>query len=212
MDDITNHSATGFIRAMREVMPNRALSLNEAYQLAERQATLTLQRLRIEQPDVPLGWVLKLPRVEVQLEPRHTMSNLAGFTVWRERRYLVVVNKSDPHGRRRFTLAHELKHVLDYTLWRTIYARLGSDEEARDRNVERVANHFAACLLMPRTWIKRAWGNGIQGVEELAGLFNVTPSAIRTRLQYLDLLPDDRPTDVFFRRQPTLRDLAREVA
>src|SRR4051794_8760955 len=111
-NDITNQPPTGLIRALRDLVPERALSLNEAYQLAERQATQALRHLHIEHPDVPLRWVLNPPRIEVQLDPRHAMTGMAGFTVWRNHRYLVVVNKSDPHGRRRFTLAHEFKHVL----------------------------------------------------------------------------------------------------
>ena len=212
-EDITNRPPAGLIREARALMPDRAVSLSEAYQIAEWQAVTLLRRLRVEAPDVPLRWALQLPRVEVQLQPRHTMRGMAGYTVWKDGRYLVVVNKSDPHGRRRFTLCHEIKHVLDYTMWRTVYARLGAgDPDSRDRLIEQIANHFAACLLMPRPWVKQLWGSGTQDVKELASLFNVTPSAVRTRLQYLDLLADDRPREVFFRREPTLRDLARSVA
>ena len=56
MDDIISKPPAGLIRDIRELMPTRALSLNEAYQLAERQATELLKRLRITHPHVPMRW------------------------------------------------------------------------------------------------------------------------------------------------------------
>lgn len=208
IDDITNRPPAGLIRELRQLIPLRPLTLHEAYELAERQATATLRLLHIGQPAVPLRWILDLPKVEVRLEPRYRMTRLAGMTTWRNGRYLTIINRNDPHGRRRYTLAHELKHILDYTLVDTVYSQLGYGKEAQQaRCIEQIADHFAACLLMPRTWLKQSWATGIQDVESLAGLFNVTGRAMTVRLTYLGFIDDGRPAKTYFRKQCFFRQL-----
>ncbi len=69
----------------------------------------------------------------------------------------------DAHARRRFTLAHEWKHLLDYTTSNVLYRHLGhGNTQQRKHKVERIADHSAACLLMPRTWVKNSLASGIQ--------------------------------------------------
>ena len=208
MNDITNQPPAGLIRDLRQLIPLRPLSFHEAFELAERQATEILRLLRLDQPSVPMRWVLELPKVEVRLEPRHRMTGLAGLTTWRKGRYLTIVNRNDPHGRRRFTLAHEVKHILDYTLVDTIYSQFGvGDEALQVRRMELVCDHFAACLLMPRLWLKRSWSAGLQDPASLAGLFSVTTRAMEVRLSYLGFTDDHRPTATYFRRQPLMSQL-----
>ena len=174
--------------------------------LAERQAIKALQLSGIRAPHVSLDWILDLPRTEVQVEPRHAMHGLSGSTTFSKGRYLIVVNKNDAHARRRFTLAHEWKHLLDHTACEVLYRQLGhGDPRVRERRIERIADHFAACLLMPRTWVKNAWTSGIQDIPALAGLFMVSEDAMRVRLSYLGLLDtDDRPVRTYFRRVASL--------
>jgi Zn-dependent peptidase ImmA (M78 family) len=50
--------------------------------------------------------------------------------------------------------------------------------------VEAVAEYFAACVLMPKRLIKRAWGEGHQRVSELSDLFDVSPRAMKIRLEH----------------------------
>ena len=109
-----------------------------------------------------------------------------------EQRTLAVgINKDDAPARRRFTLAHEFKHVLDHTVIDRAYAdRKGATDQA---HVELVCDYFAACLLMPRPWIKRAWINGVQDQAALAQLFNVSEAAMAIRLRQIGLV-EPRPS------------------
>jgi hypothetical protein len=206
MGDSSTTPPRDVVRRLRANVPLRPLTLGDAYTVAEHQATTALALAGITAPHVTLDWILDLPRTEVQVEPRHAMNGLSGSTTFLHGRYLILVNKNDAHARRRFTLAHEWKHLLDYTTSNVIYRNLGHGNlRLRDRQVERVADHFAACLLMPRMWVKRAWTNGIQDMASLAGLFMVSEDAIRVRLTYLGLLDDDpRPVRSYFRRVSTL--------
>jgi predicted transcriptional regulator len=198
-----NENKQTAMRKLRAVMPARPLSLTEAYMLAERQATELLRLLGVRQVPVPVGRINELPRVEIQVEPRHRMLDKSGFSHrWENGRWLIVVNRNDVPGRRRFTLAHEFKHVLDHSVASVAYARLGrGDDRRRDRQVEQICDHFAACLLMPRPVVKRAWASGIQDIEALAGLFRVSAAAMEVRLDYLGLTDLQLPVETYFRRQ-----------
>lgn len=197
-----NEHKESTMRKLRGIMPARPVSLTEAYMLAERQATELLRLLCVSHVPVPVVRIAELPRVEIQVEPRHRMLNKSGFSHrWENGRWLIVVNKHDVPGRRRFTLAHEFKHVLDHSIVSVAYAQLGHGDASRhQRQIEHVCDHFAACLLMPRTVVKRAWGSGIQDIDALAGLFKVSPSAMQVRLDYLGLTDGERPVETYFRR------------
>jgi Zn-dependent peptidase ImmA (M78 family) len=60
-------------------------------------------------------------------------------------------------------------------------------QSTHDR-AERVAEHFAACLLMPRMWLKRDWGRGLQDVTALARRYKVSTTAMRIRLEQIGLV------------------------
>ncbi len=190
------------VTQLRALAPLRPLTMGDAYTVAERQAITALRLAGIHSPHVSLEWILALPRTEVHVEPRHAMHGLSGSTTFSKGRYVIVVNKNDAHTRRRFSLAHEWKHVLDYTANDVLYRQFGHGNAGqRERGLERIADHFAACLLMPRTWVKNAWANGIQDIPALAGLFMVSEDAMWVRLTYLGLLDtDERPVRTYFRR------------
>jgi Zn-dependent peptidase ImmA (M78 family) len=66
-------------------------------------------------------------------------------------------------------------------------------EAAADEAAERMCDYFAACLLMPRSWVKRLWAaGGTQETEALAATFVVSPAAMSRRLQELGLAPSRR--------------------
>jgi Zn-dependent peptidase ImmA (M78 family) len=192
------------VNELRAVMPMRALSLSEAYAVAELQANKLIELLDLKPPAVDIAKIAELPKIEVHLEPRHRMPTLAGFSQWSDGRWLIVVNRDCVSGRRRFTLAHEFKHILDHNAAKIAYRTIGyGDNRRHDRQVELICNHFAACVLMPRVWIKRAWTSGIQDEEALAGLFKVSVVAMHTRLVYLGFVEDTRkPLAEYFRSDP----------
>lgn len=203
-----NETKQSTMRTLRDIMPARPVSFSEAYILAERQATELLRLLGVTSVPVPVARINELPRVEIQVEPRHRMLNKSGFSHhWENGRWLIVVNRNDVPGRRRFTLAHEFKHVLDHPIANVAYARFGRGDGSRQRRqIEQVCDHFAACLLMPRMVVKQAWANGIQDIEALAGLFKVSMTAMQIRLDYLGLSDGERPVETYFRREASIHD------
>lgn len=79
-------------------------------------------------------------------------------------------------------MAHELKHILDHPFVTILYAR-HPPELAHE-----VCEYFAACLLMPRRWVRAAWAEGVRDERALARRFGVTVEALRVRLLQLGLI------------------------
>lgn len=68
--------------------------------------------------------------------------------------FAVIVREQDGPERQRFTIAHEVGHRILHPA----YESHGMLEQVAARGdygiIERAVNHFAACLLMPRSWVR----------------------------------------------------------
>lgn len=75
--------------------------------------------------------------------------------------YIMISKSLDNTGRRNFTIAHELGHYfLDHLKKASFLADLNntiSENNAVAHPIEREANYFATCLLMPEEKIRRAF-------------------------------------------------------
>lgn len=166
----------GVFAILRSLVPRRLLTIHEAELVAELQANRLLELAGLPQPPMPNELITDLPRVSVRLDPDLPVS---GSAQWVRGRWLISINASEPWRRQRFSLAHELKHVLDHPVVDIAYA---GPEAA-----EHIADQFAACLLMPRREIKRVWGQQMQTLTALAEHFGVSERAVAVRLQNLGL-------------------------
>jgi predicted transcriptional regulator len=198
-----NEHPSSVIVALRRLMPARALQDQEARGVAERQASRFLEIFDITEPSVDVGLICELPRVRVRVEPTLVDS---GLTHWHKGMWVIGVNRNDSQTRRRFTLAHEFKHILDHPVVDVIYGDERGQSDAK--RAELMCDYFAACLLMPRLWVKRLWAQGMQEAAVLAATFNVSPAAMNVRLQELGLVePRNRwhrggPARTYFRIAP----------
>jgi Zn-dependent peptidase ImmA (M78 family) len=153
----------------------------EAMRIADLQASRLLAILNIEFAPVPETAISDLPRIHVE---RMTPAPVSGAAQWSRGRWLIVVNGAEPWGRQRFSIAHELKHVLDSPFIGYLYPTIDG-QNAHDR-AEQVCDYFAACLLMPRAWVKHLYYNdGIQDLRRLAHRFEVSIMAMQVRLNQL---------------------------
>jgi Zn-dependent peptidase ImmA (M78 family) len=176
---------TTTIRQLRLLTPNYPLADYQARGIAERQATKLLELFDIRAAPVDVSLIAELPRLEVVVRSTAELGGLSGLSEWHKGRWQIAVNKDDSVTRRRFTLAHEFKHVLDHPFMRVLYTdRYGRTNEPR---VEAICDYFAACLLMPRPWVKRTWATLTQDQTQLAAHFRVSPAAMGRRLIDLGL-------------------------
>ncbi len=135
---------------LRDLCPPRRLAPYEARRVAEQQAGRLLTLMRVEETPVPEQIIEYLPRMRVEYIHARALS---GGAQWRRGRWVIVVNRTETWGRQRFSLAHEFKHVIDGSLADTLYR--SGDPATRTALAERAADTFAACLLMPRPFMKR---------------------------------------------------------
>jgi hypothetical protein len=129
-------------------------------------------------PPVDLGLVAEsYADLEVDAIPGRCDGLVVGLHGPRERP-LILLKESSPHRRRRFTLAHELGHVLlpwhigDYAC--ATY-RVFDEERYHAALAEAQANRFAAHLLVPAGWL----GNLIEktGDQQIAPLMEAVYDA-----------------------------------
>lgn len=125
---------------------------------------------------------------------------VSGATLYENEKFSILINSAKPQNRQNFTVGHELGHYFlhksilkeetglvdreNYLDGNKVLYRL--DEGQRD-TIEREANHFSACLLMPSKLVRKAWAVN-DDVEKLAELFRVSTVAMSIRLTELGLV------------------------
>lgn len=100
----------------------------------------------------------------------------------------IFVNESEHPGRKRFTIAHEIGHIM-------LHAQDGDHVDYRgemeygaaDQPKEREANIFAGALLMPKGAFEAIWQAYSGNASLVASHFQVTPSAVKVRAKELNL-------------------------
>lgn len=127
------------------------------YALAKRSAQELLRKGHIEKAPVPVESLAALVNAEITFEPFD--GALSGMVYRREDGNAIIgVNSLHPPNRRRFTVAHELGHLLLHG--DELHIDEGFPFAFRDEvsslavdPAEIEANQFAAELLMPQEWL-----------------------------------------------------------
>lgn len=187
MHTTTNQPGGSVLARLRALAPSHAMTLDEALRLAERQANRLLELCGGPTVPVPSNIVTGQPRITVEHDPELPAHAVSGCSDWdsHRRTWVISLSPTEPRRRRRFTVLHEYKHIIDHyhpgltgRLPRTIYGM---------EPVEYVAEYFAGCALIPKRLLAAAYYDGIQKPADLAQLFDVSPRAIRVRLTQIGL-------------------------
>lgn len=188
--------AKTILTQLREIVPHRRLTYGESLRVAELQAAKLLALRGVTLPPVSEEVVTDLPRVQVR---RVSPFVASGASHWAKGKWQIVVNGSEAPVRQRFTMAHEFKHVIDHPFIGVLYPDTPG-QKGYDR-AEQVCDYFAACLLMPKAWVKDAYCNRrIQRLDLLARRFQVSQMAMRVRLLQLGII-DSQPRCTPYRRE-----------
>nr|DAO82996.1 MAG TPA: IrrE protein [Caudoviricetes sp.] len=98
----------------------------------------------------------------------------------------IYINKDDQVGRQRFTIAHEIGHILLHQK-----DNKGAFVDYRNKTTydhrEFEADNFAAALLMPKDRSIELW-NKLNDVDDFAGIMGVSKAAASIRLMNLGLI------------------------
>ena len=167
------------IRRLRDLVPRRPLNSREAHRIVELQANRFRELLGVDTPELPDSAIVNLPRVRVAYERRLPVS---GATAWHNGRWLILINSLEDFSRQRFSMAHELFHVINYP---TLGFLLPGEGQFSVRT-ERLADYFGGCLLAPKRFMMRLVGEG-EDENGIANTFGMSRRAVQVRLQQLHL-------------------------
>lgn len=165
------------------------------YQVVERTASNLLMRAGVSAPAVPVERLIQAEGI--QLRYPDLGKNASGVLVRKDGMMVIGVNRTHPKVRQRFTAAHELGHALlhegvDVRHDAEFRVNLRSGLSSQGIDPEEVeANHFAACLLMPRDFLEAdpdafmVDAEDATAVSALARSYGVSSHAMGLRLAVL---------------------------
>lgn len=171
---------------LRRLVPPRQVTQQEALRLAELQAARFRMLTNTTDVRLPESVLAELPRISIQRRDLPT----SGLSYWDGDNWIIALNRREPSARQRFTLMHEYKHILDHGATDRLY----SDSRTRSaaEHAEQAADYFAGCVLMPKSLLKRAWGEGVQTLSALAQRFEVSTRAVEVRLAQVGITEPTR--------------------
>ena len=163
---------------------------------ARDEARALVEKLGLKAPPVPVEKLAKGLGVRVEFNPFD--DELSGMAFLRDGKPVIGVNANHHPNRQRFTIAHELGHILLHH--RELEAAVLIDKNFIPRNsvsaegidpLERQANAFAAELLMPVKFVRKVLSKSARDLSDddyligLAKRFRVSLAAFQFRLQSL---------------------------
>jgi Zn-dependent peptidase ImmA (M78 family) len=127
------------------------------------------------------------------------MTGVSAILIKEKGKAVIAVNNRHPEVRQRFSLAHELGHLIMHGNYehlkveKSIQPRLFTRADGIHSLDEKEANEFAAELLMPEELIRKDFEKYIDKKEDniisyLAEKYNVSEIALQYRLNNLDLM------------------------
>ena len=165
------------------------------------QAKQILHELGIKSPPTPLERIAKAKGAIIRYAPLD--DELSGMVYIKAGVPIIGVNSLHHPNRQRFTIAHELAHLIlhrasisnevhvdkKFPAWESVRLNRDAKSAAGTEDIEIQANQFAAELLMPRAFIDQAL-TGKQfdiedegPMEELAKKFRVSRQALEYRIR-----------------------------
>lgn len=108
-----------------------------------------------------------------------------GLTYFRWGRPVILFNQDKPPARIRFTVAHELGHLVLGHVAPGVQSTVNREPSPADEPIETAANQFAARLLAPACVM---WGLDIHTADEIAQLCNISKQAAQFRAERMAVL------------------------
>jgi Zn-dependent peptidase ImmA (M78 family) len=166
-------------------------------------AQQVLAELGIKSPPTPLEKIAKAQGALIRYAPLD--DELSGMVYIKDGVPIIGVNSLHHPNRQRFTIAHELGHLLlhrvklsnevhvdkEFSAFEGIRLNRDAKSTMGTEDIEIEANQFAAELLMPRAFIEEALTgkqfdiDNEKPIEDLAKKFRVSKQALEYRIRSL---------------------------
>jgi Zn-dependent peptidase ImmA (M78 family) len=154
-----------------------------------------LHKYQIHRPPVPVDDIAREEGAEVVIKKFNR--EISGLLLRANDKVIIGVEKTQPITRQRFTISHELAHLLlhdgeEVRVDTNFRINLRSPESSTAEDIEEIeANAFAAVLLMPESFLKEDLENFVldvddpRQVQQLAQRYGVSAQAMTIRLTNL---------------------------
>jgi hypothetical protein len=99
--------------------------------------------------------------------------------------WMVHLNSNDTPARQRFTLYHEIFHILAHCKATPVFKKVSCSREGSFN--ELLADHFSGVLLLPGDWVAKIWPE-VKDISRMAAIFDVPKSVMYLGLQAFRLI------------------------
>ena len=151
-----------------------------------------LRKNKVRSPSVPVDDIAEKEGASITFKQFN--NEISGLLLRQGDTAIIAVEKDQPNTRRRFTVAHELAHMMlhdgkELRVDTKFRVNLRSPESSTAEDVEEIeANAFAAGLLMPEAFLKKDLEGVVLDVDDtelvkaLAKRYEVSTQAMTLRL------------------------------
>lgn len=153
------------------------------YKFARNLSWEILIRERVCALPVPMFQLCQQMGIAVKYDDGQLAEGCSGMAVKKGRKYVVIVRRDESPQRQRFTVAHELGHILAGDVGR--YKLVNREPSPQDNPIETRANVIASRILAPACVL---WGCGVCSAQDIARLCDISYAAASFRWQRMQLL------------------------
>jgi hypothetical protein len=155
------------------------------FQLVRRLANRYWEEAGIVRPPVPTDLITQDCN-HLPIEVRRVPLKANHGAVWQLNDcWLVHLNSNDTSARQRFTLYHEIFHILAHCKGTPVFKKAGHSQEGTFN--ELLADHFAAIILAPIEFVKKIWPE-VKDISQMAAIFDVPKPILWFGLKQLRLI------------------------
>ncbi len=154
------------------------------FELVEMLTQKYIKRKKVYYPPVPTE-IVSLADEQSPIEVRLVPLTAYHGAIWHLRDgWVIHLNEKDALATRRFTLFHEVFHILAHRKATPIFRK--GELKAGHFN-ELLAEQFATCILMPAEMVRGKWAES-NSLSKMAETFDVPKSVACVRLRLLHLI------------------------
>jgi Zn-dependent peptidase ImmA (M78 family) len=166
--------------------------LRARYNKIETITAQLLEKYKVRGPAVPVDKIAEGEGASILI--KHFNNEISGLLVREGKRVIIAVERNQSPTRKRFTIAHELGHLMlhegkEVRIDTAFRVNLRSPKSSTAEDVEEIeSNAFAASLLMPEPFLRRDVADETLDIEDaefvqgLAKRYDVSAQAMTLRL------------------------------
>jgi hypothetical protein len=161
------------------------VTISRILELVRKLAQRYTDRMGVQGLPIPTD-VIKNFNFDKPVEVRLIPLKSAHGAVWRLRDgWVIHLNSKDSSARRRFTLFHELFHILAHCNATPVFKKSPAQKEGAFN--ELLADHFSAVMIMPEEKVRTMWPE-VRDIGKMSKIFDVPEPVMYCGLQHLRLI------------------------